>query len=258
MNIKYLCPVIICVLAVLCAPVAHADTLYLKNGATLEGIVRSATVNHVELTVSGGTVVFKPGEIERIGRVSAQENALLYQKWQKKREANELLLKKWEKQQALQKQKPVVMQENIIPHERAPDPTLVYFERAGRTGHITVNARLNDDVPVSLLLDTGATLVVLSREIGRRLGYDVETAGMPIKLKMADGSLMQAKYVILQSVRVRDAEVKNVAAAIMVDDNEDTMWQDGILGMSFLKEFNFRVDQEDNKLILEKRVGDEY
>ena len=253
-----LCSGCIGALVLSCMPPAQADTLYLKNGRSLEGVIKKESAGAVELDVGGGTAVFKLNELESMRRSSAQENAALYQKWERRKQENAVIFKELEKERAQNARIAPQHQEKILPRERAPEPTLVYFDRAGATGHITVDARLNDQVSVSLLLDTGATLVVLSAEIGRQLGLDAENAGVPIQMKTADGRLMKAKYVVLQSVRVRDAEVRDVPAAIMTEDNGDTSWKDGILGMSFLKEFNFRVDQEDQKLILEKRVGDEH
>ena len=58
--------------------------------------------------------------------------------------------------------------------------------------------------------------------------------------------------VILGSVGVQDSEVENIEAAILPEEDSASIPEDGLLGMSFLKKFNFKIDQKNDKLILEK------
>lgn len=41
-------------------------------------------------------------------------------------------------------------------------------------------------------------------------------------------------------------------AAILLDDVAGINFKDGLLGMSFLKNFNFKIDQSNNRITLEK------
>ena len=63
-------------------------------------------------------------------------------------------------------------------------------------------------------------------------------------------SMIKAKPILLESVKVGDAEVKNVQAAIL--EKEAIGGVDGLLGMSFLSNFVIKVDSADNRLILER------
>lgn len=210
----------------------NADTLYLKNGRQIEGLIKNEDQDYIELEVSGGMVKFQKQEIERIKKTDYQESVSIRRKWEKqKSETQEKLLKRKE--------------------EEKRKPRAVEFSGEGHA--ITVNATLNHKVEVSLLLDTGASLVILKKNIAEQLGIDLEKAKPDSKLTVADGRQINAKYILLESVKVENAEAEGVGAAIMLEEAGNTGFGDGLLGMSFLKKFNFKIDYTDGKLILEKR-----
>ena len=60
---------------------------------------------------------------------------------------------------------------------------------------------------------------------------------------------------LLQSINIQGVEVRDVDAAILLDDKGAFEGASGMLGMSFLKHFNMKVDRRENKFILEK-TGD--
>ena len=124
---------------------------------------------------------------------------------------------------------------------------IVDYNRRGSS--IIVEALLNDLVKANLILDTGASLVVISPEIMDKLGLDIKK-GVPILTTLADGRKVKAKLVILESIKVKGVEVKNVQAAVL--ENQETTTEDGLLGMSFLENFMLKIDAKDNKLILEE------
>ena len=115
---------------------------------------------------------------------------------------------------------------------------------------IIVDVILEENVTARLIVDTGASIVIISRNIASRLGIKDKDINTEIKIVMADGSEVEAKPVILKSVKVGDAEVKNVQAAIL--DGKNIGGADGLLGMSFLSNFVIKVDSASNQLILEK------
>lgn len=122
-----------------------------------------------------------------------------------------------------------------------------------RSGQVTVTTLLNNKVKANLVLDTGASLILLSRKIAKGLGVDaVGKNTIPIELIMADGRREKGQMVILESVKVQGAEANNVEAAILPDRESIMMDGDGLLGMSFLKKFSFKIDHKNGKLILEK------
>ncbi len=71
-------------------------------------------------------------------------------------------------------------------------------------------------------------------------------------MQIADGSKINSKLITVKIMKVEGVEVQNVEAAVMpaIFSMGDT--KDGVLGMSFLKRFNFKVDNKIGKLVLEK------
>lgn len=132
-------------------------------------------------------------------------------------------------------------------YEREFEELDIPFENQG--GHVVVTARLNDQVNGRFLLDTGASLLTLSDDLARRLDLHMP-ASAKLKMTVADGRKVEARPTILSSVRVGDAVVSNVAAAVVEARPSDGL--DGLLGMSFLREFLIRLDPAREKLILER------
>ena len=115
---------------------------------------------------------------------------------------------------------------------------------------IVVDAVINDNVSVRLVVDTGASIVILSKEVAGRLGITEENTDAEIEITMANGATVNAQPVILKSIKVGDAEIENVEAAIL--ENNLIGGADGLLGMSFLNNFIVSVDTSSSKLILEQ------
>ncbi len=212
-----------------------ADTLYLKNGRSIEGIIQKEDDRDITLEVNSGSIKFGKEQIASITRSSAETDAQLREDWVKEKEKQEARI-----QEAREKQ------------EREPKQAVLNKE----TGHMMVAAVLNKKVKVNLILDTGASILALSSKVAASLGENAQTQpGQPdsmIEVILADGSQVKAKRIILESVSVQGSEVANVEAAILPDQASGMIGQDGLLGMSFLKNFNFKIDQQNDRLILEK------
>jgi len=84
-------------------------------------------------------------------------------------------------------------------------------------------------LPVSFVVDTGATQVALNAVEARRLGIDYRVSGNPASVVTASG-VEQAWSVTLERVKVGELELRNIAALIM-DGNYPPV---ALLGMSYL------------------------
>lgn len=216
---------------------AAADVLVLKNGRSIEGIIREENNASVRLDIGFGTIGFRRDEIESIEKSDKEGLSQLRQKWgeERRRKEEENLRQKLE---AEAKKANEAQQEQRV-------------ELKDESGHIFVDAVLNGKVKAHLLMDTGATFMVLSKPVGKKLGISADKIKDSVELELGDGRKIKADFVMLESVSVQGAQAKDVEAAVLLDDDRSS-FAEGVLGMSFLNRFNFKVDQSRKQLILEK------
>lgn len=111
--------------------------------------------------------------------------------------------------------------------------------KQGHGDHYIVEVLLNGSVKANLIVDTGATMVVLSERIGRQLGVnrnsDLPTIGMSTA-----GGKVEAPLFVLDSLKLGSAEVLNVETTT----NPHMGDMDGLLGMAFLGEFKVEMDRQ--------------
>jgi clan AA aspartic protease (TIGR02281 family) len=113
--------------------------------------------------------------------------------------------------------------------------------------HLIVTTVVNDMVSGRFIVDTGATCTMLSARMAAKLGLDLaELPGTEVVL--ANGEKEPAIKVFLSSVSVGEARAENVEALITKDAASPDL--DGLLGMSFLKYFELRVDAQKKTVIL--------
>lgn len=208
----------------------NADTLYLKNGRAIEGLIKNEDENRLILEVCSGAVTFNKSEIEGIEKSTLEEASAMRLKWEAQKQENQ---KRWIVQR--------------IEEEAAPKK----IEFSQDTQNIILPVLLNKKVETRLVLDTGASTVMLRKDIAKKLNINLDNLKPESKVTLADGRKVNAKLVMLESVKVEGVEANDVEAIILSEEG-DIGFGDGLLGMSFLKRFNFKVDHENKKLILEK------
>jgi clan AA aspartic protease (TIGR02281 family) len=208
-----------------------ADTLKLKNGRSIEGIIREEDAESLELEVGSGLVKFSKNEIADIFRSSAEDLDSLRDRWQRN---------KLELDNRLAKQK----------MEEESKPRKAVFSHDARG--MTIGVTLNNKVEAEMVLDTGASLILITRGVAKKLGIDLDKLKPDMKVSLADGRSVDAARIVLDNVKVENSEIKNVAASVLMEEKGDFGFGDGLLGMSFLKNFNFKIDQKEKRLILEK------
>jgi clan AA aspartic protease (TIGR02281 family) len=211
---------------------SYGDTVYLKNGRAIEGIINKETVNDISLDIGSGVLKFYKDQIESIKRSTSEGAQLIRQKWSNHQAADEA--------RALE-----ILEK--VDHQ----PKLVAINV--QSGHLIVETLLNKKVKVNLMLDTGASLIVLSNRAASGLRIPVSNDPRDyLFLIMADGRKAVARRIILDSVNVQGSELRRVEAAVLLKEESNLLSADGLLGMSFLKKFSFKIDRKNNKLVLEK------
>ncbi len=115
--------------------------------------------------------------------------------------------------------------------------------RADDRGHFVVDASINER-PVTLMADTGATLVVLTYEDAERLGLAPRSLDFSGRVQTANG-VARVAPVTLDRVRVDDITLRDVAAAV-ADKGALSV---NLLGMSFLSRLT-RFEMQGRQLVL--------
>lgn len=114
---------------------------------------------------------------------------------------------------------------------------------ANRQGHFIAQFRMNGK-PVEAMVDTGATIVAISKSTARRLGISVSSRDFIYPVQTANGTTKVARAMI-DTIEIGGIRVRNVEAAVL----EDKLLSGTLLGMSFLNQLkSFKV--EDGELIL--------
>ena len=113
-----------------------------------------------------------------------------------------------------------------------------------------VDVILNRKIRTQMVLDTGCTDTQISTDIARKLGIKKDE-GEEILCKLAGGHVVSARKVVIKEVRVSRVRVLGVDAIVL--DRDKTGEYGGLLGMSFLDNFIFKIDTDKAELVLEKR-----
>ncbi|MBI2002291.1 MAG: retroviral-like aspartic protease family protein [candidate division NC10 bacterium] len=135
------------------------------------------------------------------------------------------------------------------PQVSGPDSAILPYRGAGRS--LVVEASLNGRRAGRFLLDTGASVTVISRRLAQEAGADVNPDAPRITLHTANGPV-QAPLTTVASLRVGGLEVSHVLVAIhdLPGVNREI---DGLLGMSFLRHFRVTIDPDRGALTLDRR-----
>ena len=110
-------------------------------------------------------------------------------------------------------------------------------------GHYWANANI-DGVDKRLLIDSGATLTVLSEQTAAEAGIEPVVSGFPVILQTAGGT-MAAQRATIETLTIGNMTMRDVAAVILPGDSDLN-----VIGMNVLSRLHgWRVEQ--GVLILE-------
>lgn len=125
-------------------------------------------------------------------------------------------------------------------------PAMIPLTRQGR--HFIVAGRINKDADVSLLLDTGASISVLSQAAFEQIESETEIEFIEDLWLSTAGGRVRASIYQVARFEIRGYGVDNMRFAVNPYLSEKN---DGLLGMNFLQHFDFYIDQTNNVLQLE-------
>ncbi|MFH1594146.1 MAG: retropepsin-like aspartic protease [Candidatus Omnitrophota bacterium] len=230
---------------------ASAKTIELKNGNIIVGEILREDAASVVVSKRGGTFVYsiwrsrirkiRESTPNEIGDVGAQESI---PDIPGAKETGEGEGSRSEKAKAYRLER---YEKEVQSAKEARGRIKIKFSQ-NRFG--VVDVLLNGKTTVPLLVDTGASLVMISKEAAKKLGIDYASIDEKINMVLADGKITTAIPIILETVTVGSSQVKDVKAAI--SSNPPGLNIDGLLGMSYLRYFDVKLDSDENFLILEK------
>jgi len=125
------------------------------------------------------------------------------------------------------------------------DVSTIRLDRS-RGGWIA-DVTLNDSRRARFLVDTGASVTVLSPDLADVLGIAPPARGRVMRLQTITGET-EAPIVLIPSLRVGDVEARDVIAVI-----HDTVGLDGILGNTFLARYTVTLDARQGLLTVRRR-----
>lgn len=233
----------------------QADTIFLRNGRRLDGIIKKEDAKSIELEMGGGSVTINKSEVIDIKRLSPAEAEKMKRDLERKKQEMAQQEDEFSKQRNKRFSEYSQWQdkERSERSDRTSESKDIQAAKDLKSGGIIVEAIINNNVKAVLLVDTGASVILLSKKTAAALGIDLtDTKKEIIECVMADGSKVKAKTVILESVSVQGAEEKNVRAAVPLDEVQGINIHDGLLGMSYLSRFNINIDRATMKISLEK------
>jgi aspartyl protease family protein len=128
---------------------------------------------------------------------------------------------------------------------RSPPSGRVVELRAGAFGHYRAQAEINGR-PVEVMVDSGASVVVLSHDDAERAGLNIRAQDYTQRVSTANGATRVAPM-LLDRVSIGNITVRNVEAAV----SEPGKLGQSLLGMTFLGRLQ-RVDMRAGVLILQE------
>ena len=103
--------------------------------------------------------------------------------------------------------------------------------------------------PVRMVFDTGAGLTTISSKLADSLGLKAKPTDEPITMKIADGSEIKGRKLVVPFIRLGKFTIANVEVAVMPAEKLDV---DPLLGQTFFKHFKVEFSPEAGKLALKK------
>jgi aspartyl protease family protein len=115
------------------------------------------------------------------------------------------------------------------------------------SGVFWVDVTFNGKVTKPMIFDTGASLTTLPASMAAQIGLRPSPSDQTIHCQIADGSVVEAKQMTVESMRVGKFTVKDIKCAVMPANKQDVP---PLLGGSFHRLFTYKFSPESGKLVL--------
>ena len=119
--------------------------------------------------------------------------------------------------------------------------------------HYLVNG-LVDNNAIRLMIDTGASISVMSAKYFNGIKNQLAPEFIRNATINTAGGIVKAPIYQFSSFEIGEYRIPNMKFVVMVlEDSGSKNNGDGLLGMNYLKAFNFQIDQENSRLLLKPR-----
>lgn len=127
-------------------------------------------------------------------------------------------------------------------------PESIQLKRSGE--HFIVQGTMNNIFNVSLMLDTGASISLLSEQAFEQLNqYAAVDYIKQVELNTAGGSITASIYQVAE-FEIQGYVLEDFIFAVSAFSTGDN---DGLLGMNYLSAFDFHIDQANDLLLLKNK-----
>ena len=121
-------------------------------------------------------------------------------------------------------------------------------------GTLYASVVINGKYSQEMVVDSGASVLMLPPTLASQFGIQPKPTDPTVGLELADGSRISGKLVKLESVRVGQFIVENVDCAVL---DIQAIRAEPLLGMSFLENFQFKIDaSKETMTLVEVKSGD--
>lgn len=218
---------IVCALGLLQSAVARADRVVDRSGREWNGIITAENAGRLSVDLGFDTVSLARADVRSIRRSTAAERAELARRNAERRAQSQRILRR---------------------RDGVPRKVRAVIEK----GHVFAPLRINGR-PLTLLVDSGATLVVLTRAGARKLGIQPEKLAGRLQMSGTGNRKYTAAYTRLDRVSWDGVELRAVDAAVLLEeDKTPPACKDGLLGQSFLSRYNYKVSPRSGIVELER------
>ncbi len=111
------------------------------------------------------------------------------------------------------------------------------LRREGNSYYVTVT--VNGDHTVEMVLDTGASSIVLPYKTAMECGVKVDNSAITVQMVVASGAKFKSKLVTLDTVRVGKFSAEKVECVVLPPEATNAPI---LLGMTYLGRFNFSIN----------------
>jgi clan AA aspartic protease (TIGR02281 family) len=134
-----------------------------------------------------------------------------------------------------------------IPQGSGPRRYILPLAREG--GRLLVDAKINDRIPIRLIVDTGANLTIIPASLASRLGFDKRNS-LSIDVRGVCG-VIRGLLIEVDSLKVGEAEAKNFDMVVI----DDSLGGTALLGADFLSRFLMEINYSRSQMVLQTGEG---